>query len=56
MPVRVILNVVYFMAVEGMDTKQRKEFDDKLYGFDVQNEAGTAELWKPIVQESGGES
>ena len=40
MPVRQALNVVYAKAVEGLDSKQRKEFIDDLYGFTQLNQAG----------------
>jgi hypothetical protein len=52
MPVRAVLNVVYLMATEHKDAKARKEFDDKLYGFDVENERANKALWNM----SGGES
>jgi hypothetical protein len=39
--VRLILNVTYARLVEGLDSKQRREFDDKLYGFDVTNREAT---------------
>lgn len=53
MPARVVLNVVYAMLVDGRDEKQRRELDDKLYGFDAINEEANRALWDR--RESGGE-
>lgn len=49
MPVRIALNIAYAMLTEGMDAKQRAEFDTQLYGWDGINERGTQQLM------SGGE-
>jgi hypothetical protein len=59
MPVRAALNVVYAMATHDMDTKQRKEYDAALYGWDDQNEAANSALFANLNapdDESGGES
>jgi hypothetical protein len=55
MPIRVVLNVVYAMATEHMDAKQRRDFDDKLYGFDAANQAANKALWDQRAAD-GGES
>lgn len=53
MPARAILNAYYAWRVKDMDTKQRKEFDGALYGWNAQNEAANRELRSAL--ESGGE-
>lgn len=40
MPVRQALNAVYAKIVSGLDSKERKKFDDDLYGFTERNRAG----------------
>jgi len=52
MPVRAVLNVVYAMAVESMDAKERREFDEQLYGWTGEQDAANKVLWG----QSGGES
>lgn len=37
MPPRAVLNAFYAWQVANMDTKQRREYDDALYGFDKDN-------------------
>lgn len=37
---RQALNIAYARAVAQLDQKQRREFDDSLYGFDELNRAG----------------
>lgn len=44
MPVRQALNAVYARVVSNMDTKERKEFVDNLYGFSDMNRAGNDAL------------
>lgn len=38
MPVRAALNLTYVLATEGMDTKQREEFDADIHGWNEMNE------------------
>lgn len=40
MPVRQALNAVYARMVSNMDGKERKRFDDDLYGFSEMNRVG----------------
>ncbi len=40
MPVRQALNAVYARCVDGLDAKQRKQFNDDLYGWSAMNERG----------------
>lgn len=54
MPVRVALNVVYALWTGEMDSKQKRDFDDSLYGWDAENAAATRELLRG-TDESGGE-
>lgn len=54
MPVRVVLNAVYAMLTTGMDTKEREDFDNRLYGWDALNERANRALRD--MTESGGES
>ena len=44
MPVRQALNAVYARCVQGMDGKERKRFDDDLYGWSTENRAGNDAL------------
>lgn len=53
MPVRVALNVVYAMLTDGLDSKQREEFDTRLYGWTEVNEQANRALY---ANTSGGES
>jgi hypothetical protein len=55
MPVRIALNVVYAMLTEGLDAKQRQEFDTSLYGWGEINDRANQELRRGIEDESGGE-
>jgi hypothetical protein len=52
---RAALNTVYARAVDGMDSKQRQEFDDDLYGFTEENLAADRALRGFVDDESGGE-
>lgn len=54
MPLRIALNVVYAMLTEGLDAKQRHEFDESLYGWGEINERANQELRRGL-DESGGE-
>ncbi len=45
MPARAALNAYYAWITKGMDGKQRKQFDDQLYGWNADNEAATAALF-----------
>lgn len=57
MPARAVLNVVYAMLTDGMDSKQRQEFDTSLYGWDALNDQANRRLRGPADEdESGGES
>lgn len=47
MPIRQALNAVYARVVSNMDTKERKEFVDSLYGFTELNRAGNDALREP---------
>lgn len=53
MPPRAVLNAYYAWKVKGLDAKQRKEFDDHLYGWAAENEAANKALQEAL---SGGES
>jgi len=44
MPVRAALNLAYFLIMEGRDEKQRKEADEKLYGWGEMNEQANRKL------------
>jgi len=50
MPVRIACNIAYAMLVDGLDAKQRKDFDTQLHGWDDINNRATQALL------SGGES
>jgi hypothetical protein len=54
MPARAALNAYYALRVKHLDAKQRRTFDDSLYGFDEQNKAADRALFA-IEDESGGE-
>lgn len=54
MPVRAALNVVYVMSTRDMDAKQRKAYDDSLYGWDKQNEAANTALFNANAPINGG--
>jgi hypothetical protein len=57
MPPRAALNMAYAYAVKDMDSKQRREFDNDLYGFTAENLAAERELRRWAEDdESGGES
>ena len=45
MPVRAALNVAYAMLVDGLDAKQREEFDTRLNGWAELNERANQALW-----------
>ena len=47
MPVRAALNVAYAMLVDGLDAKQREEFDTNLNGWAELNERANQALWGP---------
>lgn len=51
LPPRVVLNVVYAMLTDGMDSQGREEFDAKLYGWDELNQQGN----KALFDKRGGE-
>lgn len=55
MPLRAVLNVVYAMLTDGMDSKQRQDFDTSLYGWDALNDQGNKVLRGGIDDDSGGE-
>jgi len=55
MPARVALNAYYAWRVQGMDSKQRKEFDSRLNGWDAANEAAERDLYARMNDEGGGE-
>lgn len=55
MPVRVACNIAYAMLTDGLDSKQRREFDAQLYGWDADNEKANQAL-RAAPSESGGES
>lgn len=60
MPVRAVLNTVYALMVKGMDAKERRDFDDELYGFREDNARRTRALWatddaRPDAGHGGGE-
>ena len=52
MPARMILNAYYAWRVRDMDSKQRKEFDNALYGWKAENEAADKALFAAL---DGGE-
>jgi hypothetical protein len=52
---RAALNMAYAHAVNGMDSKQRRDFDDELYGFTAENLAADRELRRGFDDDSGGE-
>lgn len=53
---RQALNTCYALLVEELDSKQRQDFDTRLYGWDEANIQGDAILRRPLVEdESGGE-
>lgn len=54
MPLRAVLNIVYAMLTDGLDSKQRQEFDTSLHGWDALNEQANRRLRGP-ADESGGE-
>lgn len=60
MPVRQALNMVYARAVADMDAKERKAFNDDLYGFDELNRAGNdvlrdiREIDETMTSDGGG--
>lgn len=47
MPPRIVLNVVYAMLVDGLDAKQRDEFDAELYGWNELNARANKALFDP---------
>lgn len=54
MPPRVALNAYYAWRVDGMEPKQRKEFDSLLNGWDEANQAADRDLFARI-NDGGGE-
>lgn len=54
MPVRIALNVVYAMLTEGLDSKQRAEFDTSLYGWGSMNDRANQVLRKAPDESGGG--
>jgi hypothetical protein len=55
MPVRAALNVVYALLTDGLDTKQRQQFDTDLYGWGEMNDRANRTLRMGIDDEGGGE-
>jgi hypothetical protein len=55
MPPRAVLNAVYAQAVKGMDSEQRDEFDNDLYGLTAENLAANRALRQFVDIENGGE-
>jgi hypothetical protein len=56
MPARAALNAYYAWKVDGLDAKQRKEFDNQLYGWAAENAAAEADLFSRMNEAgSGGE-
>lgn len=53
MPVRVAMNVAYAVLVDGLDTEQRQQLDEKVYGWDQKNEAANRNL--RVAMMGGGE-
>lgn len=53
MPPRAVLNVGYVWFTQHMDEKQKQAFDDDLYGWSGENEAGDRALFGP--DDGGGE-
>lgn len=53
MPARAALNAYYAWRVKDLDAKQRKQFDDHLYGWAAQNEAANRALMG--LDDGGGE-
>lgn len=45
LPPRVVLNAVYAMLTDGLDSKQRDEFDTQLYGWGEVNQRATKKLF-----------
>ena len=54
MPVRAALNVAYAMLVDGLDSKQREEFDTSLNGWSDLNERGNQALWSGGTEDDSG--
>jgi hypothetical protein len=44
LPPRVVLNAVYAMLTDGMDRKQRDDFDAELYGWTEVNQRANTRL------------
>jgi hypothetical protein len=55
MPVRAVFNVAYALLVDGLDSKQRDEFDTSLYGWSDLNDSANRAL-RGGINEGGGES
>lgn len=45
LPPRVVLNAVYAMLTDGLDSQQRDEFDASLYGWDELNKQADRKIF-----------
>jgi hypothetical protein len=54
MPVRAALNIAYAILVDGLDSKQREEFDTDLHGWGDLNDVGNRILHTAIEDDAGG--
>lgn len=45
MPPRILLNAVYAMLIDGLDEKQRDEFDASLYGWNEKNQQADRKIF-----------
>jgi len=52
--VRAALNVAYAMLIDGLDSKQREEFDTGLNGWSDLNERGNQALWSGEGEDISG--
>jgi hypothetical protein len=50
MGVRQALNFCFAMIVQEMDTADRREFEEKLNGWDVEQEKANKALWDGRIQ------
>lgn len=55
MGARQLLNVAYAMIVQPLNSEERREFEEKLNGWDVEQNRANKALWDGRIQGGNGD-